>query len=197
LKELLDKTQLLASLQVQSTERDKAGVFVRIHSAAVLVATSDWNEASVQSALADFVRPGLTASELGVAWQQKSGYQEFDGLWPLVASVRGQYLLLSDAPDLMAAILSNFNRKSDVQPSVFIASFNHSGESANFARFFGVVDRPNLTQFNAPSMERQPQFFSENVVSLSSTLANVAAERITVRTDGAKVRQTVIYEWSR
>lgn len=197
LKELLDKTQLLASLQVQSTERDKAGVFVRIHSAAVLVATSDWNEASVQSALADFVRPGLTASELGVAWQQKSGYQEFDGLWPLVASVRGQYLLLSDAPDLMAAILSNFNRKSDVQPSVFIASFNHSGESANFAHFFGVVDRPNLTQFNAPSMERQPQFFSENVVSLSSTLANVAAERITVRTDGAKVRQTVIYEWSR
>jgi hypothetical protein len=96
----------------------------------------------------------------------------------------------------MAAILSNFNRKSDVQPSVFIAGFNHSGERANFARFSSVVDRPNMEQFNAPGMERQPQFFSENMVSLSSTLADVSAERITVRTDGAKVRQTVTYEWS-
>ncbi len=83
LKELLDKTPLLASLQVQSTERDKAGVFVRIHSMVVLVAASDWNEAGVQSALTDFVRPGLTASQLGVGWEQKSGYQELDGLWSL------------------------------------------------------------------------------------------------------------------
>jgi len=94
LKDLLDKTQILASLQVQSTERDKAEVFVRIHSAIVLVAASDWSEAGVQLALADFVRPGLTASQLGVSWQQKSGYQQLDGLWPLVTSVRGKYLIV-------------------------------------------------------------------------------------------------------
>jgi hypothetical protein len=196
LKDLLAKTQILASLEVQSTERDTAGVFVRIHSAAVLVAPSDWNEATVQSALAGFVRPGLTASELGVAWQQKSGYQELDGLWPLVASVRGKYLLISDDPNLMTAMLSNFDLKSNAQPAVFIAGFNHSHERANFARFAGVVDRPNRAQFNVPGMERQPQFFSENMASLSSTLAAVGAERVTVRTDGAKVLQTVTYEWS-
>jgi hypothetical protein len=196
LQELLEKTRLLAWLQVQSTERDKAGVFVRIHSAAVLVAASDWNQANVQSALADFVRPGLTASRLGVAWQQKSGYQEFDGLWPLVASVRGKYLLLSDDPSLIAAMLSNFNRESDAKPAVLIAGFNHTGERANFARFFGVVDRPSLTQSDAPGGERQPQFFSENMASLSSTLADVSAERIVVRSDGARVLQTVTYEWS-
>jgi len=66
LKELLDKTPLLASLQVQSTAPDEAGVFVRIHSAVVLVAGSEWNQAVLQSALTDFVRPGLTASQLGV-----------------------------------------------------------------------------------------------------------------------------------
>lgn len=196
LKELLDKTPLLASLQVQSTERDKAGVFVRIHSAVVLAAASDWNEANVQSALAGFVQPSLTASQLGVAWQQKSGYQEFDGLWPLVASVRGKYLLVSDDPALMAAMLSNFNRKSDVKPAAFIAGFNHSRERANFARFSGVVDRPNLAQSNVPAIERQPQFFSENVASLSSTLAGVSSENIRVRVDGDKVMQTVTYEWS-
>ncbi len=200
LKELLDKTQLLASLQVQSTERDNAGVFVRIHSAVVLAASSDWNEASVHSALAEFVRPGLTASQLGVTWQQKSGYQEFDGLWPLVASVRGKYLLLSDDPNLIAAMLSNFNRKSDVKPVVFVAGLNHARERANFARFSDVVDRPNLRQSNfpgnPPGMEREPQFFSENMASLSATLAGVSAERITVRAEGDRILQTVTYEWS-
>lgn len=205
LKELLDKTHLLASLQVQSSERDKAGVFVRIHSAVVLAASSDWNEASIQSAFAEFVRPGLTASQIGVAWQQKSGYHdssyyEFDGLWPLVASVRGKYLLLSDDPNLIAAMLSNFNRKSDVKPVLFVAGLNHSRERANFARFSDVVDRPNLAQSNVPGnppgMERQPQFFSENMASLSSTLAGVSAERITVRGEGDRILQTVTYEWS-
>jgi hypothetical protein len=196
LKELLDKTQILASLQVQSTERDQAGVFVRIHSAVVLAAASDWNEANVQSALADFVALGFTTSRLGVAWQQKSGYQEFDGLWRFVVSVRGKYLLVSDDPNLMAAMLSNFSRKSEVKPAAIIAGFNHSKERANFVRFSGVVDRPNLSQSNVPGMERQPQFFSENMASLSSVLAGVAAERITVRADGAKVLQTVTYEWS-
>lgn len=196
LKGLLDKTPLLASLQVQSTERDKAGVFVRIHSAVVLAAASEWNEANVQSALAGFVRPALTASQLGVGWQQKSGYQEFDGLWPLVASVRGKYLLVSDDPALMVAMLSNFNRRSDVEPAAFIAGFNHSRERANFARFSGVVDRPNLAQSSVPGRERQPQFFSENMASLSSTLSGVSSENIKVRVDGGKVRQTVTYEWS-
>jgi hypothetical protein len=195
LKELLDKTQLLASLQVQSTEREKAGVFVRIHSAVVLAASSDWNEASIQSALAEFVRPGLTASQLGVTWQQKSGYQELDGLWPLAASVRGKYLLVSDDPNLIAAMLSNFKRKADVKPVVFVAGLNHSRERANFARFSDAVDRPNLVQSNASGMDRQPQFFSENLASLSSTLAGVSTERITVRIEGDRILQTVTYEW--
>jgi hypothetical protein len=196
LNELLDKTQIRASLLVQSTERDKAGVFVRIHSAVVLAASSEWNEANVQSALAEFVRPGLTASQLGVTWQQKSGYQEFDGLWPLVASVRGKYLLVSDDPNFIAAMLSNFSRKSDVKPAVFVAGLNHSGERANLARFLNVVDRPNQGQSNVSGMERQPQFFSENMASLSSTLAGVSTERITVRTEGGRILQTVTYEWS-
>ena len=196
LKELLDQTKLLASLQVQSTERDRAGVFVKIHSAIALVAASDWNEGNVQSALADFAGPGLTASRLGVGWQQKSGYQEFDGLWPLAVSVHGKSLLVSDDPTLMAAMLSNFNRKSEVKSAVFVAGFNHSRERANFARFSGALDRPNLGQSDVPGMERQPQFFSENLASLSSTLADIAAERIAIRTEGERDLQTITYEWS-
>jgi len=197
LKELFDKTQILASLQVQSTGRDQSGVFIRMHSAIVLAAASDWDEAAVQSALTGFVRPGLTASEHGVAWQQKSGYSELDGLWPLTASVRGKYLLVADDPALIEAMLANFNHKPDVKAAVFVAGFNHERERANFARFSGVVDRPSLAQSNMPGMDRQPQFFSENMASLSSTLSGISAERIMVRVDEDKVLQTVTYEWSR
>jgi hypothetical protein len=196
LKDLLNATQILASLQVQSTERDHAGVFVRIHSAIVLAAASDWNEANVQSAVAGFLRPGLTASQLGVAWRQQSDYQEFDGLWPLAISVRGKYLLISDNPGLMTAMLSNFNRKTDDKPATFLAGFNHSREAANFARFSGEIDRPDHEQSGVPGVDRQPQFFSENLKSLSATLAGVATERIAIRTDGGKMLQTVTYEWT-
>lgn len=212
LKDLLGKTQILASLQMQTTQiqstqpqttqaqstvRDQSGVFIRIHSAIVLTAASDWNEAAVQSAVAEFVRPGLTASGYGVAWQQKSGFAELDGLWPLVATVRGRYLLVADDPGLIEAMLANFNRKPDLKAAAFVAGFNHEGERPNFARFSALVDRPSLAQSNGNSNDRQPQFFAENMASLSRTLAGVSAERIMVRVEGDKVLQTVTYSWSR
>ena len=195
LKDLLDKTPVLASLQVQSTAPEQAGVFVRIHSAVVLVAGSEWNQVAVQSALTDFIRPGLTASQLGVGWQQKSGYQELDGLWPLVVSVRDKYLLVSDDPGLAEAILANFSRKPDRRAADLLAGFNHQKERTNFARFSNLVDRPGATIADAANRRGEPQFFSGNIASLSSTLAAVSTEKIEVRTDGNKERQTVTYEW--
>jgi len=195
LQQLLSQTPILASLDVQSTERDQAGVFVRIHSAVVLVGASDWNEVGVQSALTDFIRPGLTSGQLGAAWQRRSGYQELDGLWPLTVSVRGKYLLVSDAPPLMESVLSNLSRKADRKPVQLLAGFNHQRERNNFMRFAGLIDRPGGVGYGQNS-DRQPQFFSGNMASLSSTLAAVSAEQIEVRGDGNKVRQTVTYEWS-
>jgi hypothetical protein len=146
--------------------------------------------------LTDFVRPGLTASELGVGWRQESGYDQLDGLWPLAIAVRGKYLLVSDAPSLMESMLSNFNRKSDRKAAELLAGFNHQHEQSNFIRFANLVDRPNIGVAYGQNSEKQPQFFSGNMASLSSTLSAVSAERIEVRSDGGKVRQTVIYEWS-
>ena len=196
LKGLFDKTPLLASLQLQSTSRDQAGVFIRMHSAVVLAAASDWTESSLESALADFVRPGLTASQLGVAWQAKRGYQQLDGLWPLAVSTHGKYLLVCDDPALMESLLANFNRKPTSEPAELIAGFNHQRERSNFVRFTELIDGPGKISDNMQNGERQPQFFSGNMASLSSTLAAVSSEKIEVREDGGKMRQSVIYEWS-
>ena len=196
LKDLLSKTPTLASLELQSTQRDSIGVFVRIHSAVVLAAVSDWNEQSVHSALNEFVRPGLTAGQFGLSWQQRSGYQQLDGLWPLSVSVRGKYLLVSDDPALMESVLANFVRKLDRKPLEYFAGFSHKQERENFARFAGLVDRPNIPAGLASGYQREPQFFSGNIVSLSATLADVSAERIEIRSEAGKVRQSVTYEWS-
>ena len=195
LKDLFDKTPVLASLVVQSNAPEQAGVFVRMHSAVVLVTGSEWNQVAVQSALTDFIRLGLTASQLGVGWQQKSGYQELDGLWPLVVSVRDKYLLVSDDPGLAEAILANFSRKPDRKAADLLAGFNHQTERANFARFSNLVDRSGASIADAANHRGEPQFFSGTMASLSSTLAAVSDEKIEVRTEGNKERQTVTYDW--
>jgi hypothetical protein len=196
LQQLLNKTPILASLQMQTTERDQSGVFVRIHSAVILTSAAEWNEANVRSALTDFVGPSLTARRFGVGWQPKSGYQELDGLWPLAVSFRGKYLLLSDEPALIESLLGNFGRQADRQPAMLLAGFNHERERNNFKRLTGLVDRPNVSSPNAMGMERQPQFVSGNMASLSATLAAVSRERVEFRGDESTLRQTVSYEWS-
>ena len=196
LNELLRGASILAALQVQSTQRDTSGVFVHMHSAIALAAASDWNDAAVRAALVDSVRPALTASQLGVGWRQKAGYQEFDGLFSLVAAVRGKYLIVSDDPALLEAMLARESRKPDLKPAVFVAGFSHKRERANFARFFGALDRPNMPPPEASNSQREPQFFSENLASLSATLAGVSAENVVVRDAGDKVLQTVTYEWA-
>jgi hypothetical protein len=195
LKALLDQTSILASLEVQSSQSDQAGVFVRLHSAVVLEASAEWNDADVQSAIANFVKPGLTASQFGVGWVQRSGYGQLDGLWPLSLSVRGKYVVVSDDSALMETVLADFSRRSDRKPLEVFAGFKHERERANFSRFTNLIDRPNAAA--GGGTERQPQFFSGNMASLSATLADVSSERVEIRSDGGKVRQTVTYEWSR
>jgi hypothetical protein len=42
-----------------------------------------------------------------------------------------------------------------------------------------------------------PEFFSENIASLSFALKNVASEKITIRDSGDRQTQTVVYAWAR
>jgi hypothetical protein len=197
LKTILRKNQVSAILQVRSTERrDKSGAFVKIHSAVALAGSSDWDEVDARRALAEVVRPTLTASQLGVGWKQMNGYYELDGLRTLSMAVRGKYLLISDDEALINGMLANMNRKVDLKPAEFVAGFDHQRERENFARLAAVVDRPDGSASGGVGPERQPLFFSENIAGLSSTLAGISSERIVVRNAGDRVLQTVTYEWS-
>jgi hypothetical protein len=197
LKDLFQKAQVRAILQVQSTERDKDGVFVRIHSGVAFLAASDWPETSVRSTLVDFLRPSLTASNLGLQWQARSGYQELDGLWNFSVVVRGKYLLLSDDSALLKSMVANMNQKTAQKPAVLVAGFHHARERESFARLTRLLDHRGANLGGAPASEPYPQFFSDNLASFSAVLAGVSSQTILVRDASDKVFQTVTYEWSR
>lgn len=197
LKELFQKAQVRAVLQTQATERDKDGVFVRIHSGIVFLAAADWQEASVRSVLVDFLRPSLTTGTLGLQWQPKSGYQEVDGLWNFAFAVRGKYLLVSDDSSLLKNMSANLNQKTTQKPAARIAGFQHARERENFARLTGLLDRPIANPGGTARSEVYPPFFSDNLASFSAALDGVSSQTIVVRDASDKVRQTVTYEWSR
>jgi hypothetical protein len=195
LGEVLRKNRVRALLEVQSTDREQEGVFVRFHAAVVLLGESDWNEAAVRSALVEVLRPDLTAGQLGLEWQSSSG--ELDGLWNLATVVRGKYLFVSGQRALLEALQANLAGPAPAAPAVFAAGFNHRRERVNFARFTGLLDRPGFAGNTAPEAGHRPEFFSENISSLSSALAGVSSEEIVVRQAGDKVIETVVYEWAR
>jgi hypothetical protein len=191
LKEAFTKNQITATLQIQATDANPQDVFVRMHSVVVFLGASDWDEPSVKAALVDFVRPGLTIAELGVAWRSNLGIGELDGLWPLVVSVRGKYLFVADAREILAATLANMDRKATNPPSTSVAGFNHESERGAFSKLTRMLNLEN----SAWGAGRAPDFFSGNIGSLSQAFRGVASQKIVVRDAADKQTQTVTYTW--
>lgn len=193
LRDVFVKNHILAQLQFQGTDRDPARVFVRIHSAVVFLGESNWDEQAVRAALAEFVRPEFTSGQLGVSWKASSGYSVLDGLWPLAVAVRGKYLLISDNASFLSAALASMNQKPTDSPTVFAAGFRHGQERENFAALTKFLDLAAKT--SAPGAT--PEFFSENISSLSFVLKDISSEKIEVRDAADRQMQTVTYSWSR
>jgi hypothetical protein len=199
LKKVLESNPVLASLEVEASESDKDGVFVRIHTAVALLGSSAWGEETVRSALVRFLEPALTTGRLGVSWQAGSGgVRQLDGLLPLFTAVRGNYLIVSDDASLMAAVFSRLTQKTDAKPATFIAGFNHARERERFARLTGQLDAVLAgSPAGGDANGTAPAFLSGNIASLSSALSGVSSARVVVSDAGDKVRQTVTYEWTR
>jgi hypothetical protein len=192
LQAVFAKNHVLAQLQLQGTERDSGGVFVRIHSAVAFLGASDWEEPAVHTALVDFVRPGFTTGQLGLEWRSVFGYSVLDGLWPLAVAVRGRYLIISDSAPLLSATLEGMNKKPNGTAAVLTASFDHQRERENFAVLTKILDVGS----GSPQNGGGPEFFSENLASLSFTLKNISSEKIVIRDAGDRQTQTVIYAWA-
>ena len=193
LKTLLLTGHVLAQLEVQRTDRDPSGVFIRIHSGVALLGESDWDEKEVQSTLTEFLRPAFTEGHLGLEWKDRPGYHVLDGLWPLSLAVRGSYLLVSDDPAILTAMLAGFDKKPDAAPSAFFAAFSHQRERANLVALTKFLDRES----GQPGNGAAPAFFSENLASLSFSLQEVTSQKVAVRDSADRRLETVVYAWGR
>jgi len=192
LQAVLAKNHVFAQLQLQRTERDSAGVFIRIQSAVAFRGEADWDEQAVHAALVEFVRPGLTTGQLGVGWKTSSGYSVLDGLWQLTVAVRGKYLIVSDNASFLASALEGVNKKPSASAAVFAAAFDHQHERENFVTFTKMLDLGS----GAAQDGRSPKFFSENMDSLSFALKGVSSEKIVIHDAADRRTQTVVYAWA-
>lgn len=200
LKQIITANQPTAMLRLHRSELMPDGLFVRLGSTVVLSAANNWNENKVRSALQSIVAPGTTTSSLGVGWKNvgsgSRAHTEFDGLLSISLAVRGKYLLLSNDFGMLGAVLDRVQqRPAALAPAMYLAGFQHQKERQNFYRLAALVDLPNR---NAAAAERSPEFFSDDLGSLSKTLAqNLASESVEIRRNGAVETQSVRYEWSR
>jgi hypothetical protein len=197
LKELLKKANIRAALQLHRSQTSDDGVFVRLHSTIVLLGATDWPETTVQQAIQRTLSPGLTASNIGVAWKKSEtgaqSYSELDGLARIAVAVRGKYLFVSDDPEMLVTVLGRVSQPVTAEAAIYYARFDHSHERQNFYQLFSLIDRPSQNN-EGNNQDRTPQFFSQNIASLSKALAGVKSQSMVARRKGGIETQTVRYE---
>ena len=197
LRVILERAGLKAVLHAQSSRPLSDRVFFGDESLIVLLADSDWNLEQARDALAGSVRGLWTASKLGAQWTDRSqdgeSYSELNGLTPLLAAARGKHLFVANAAEPLLAALRQMAAPLAGLGSGYAAAFRHARESGNYRRFMGQLDSLQIRRYGS-SPNRPPKFFSENVGSLSTTLARLREVSLRTEDRGDTVIQTVTYE---
>lgn len=197
LKRVLSGANVRAMMQMHRSEVSADGVFVRVHSAVALAAGEDWNEQDVLKTVQASIAPGLTSNRLGAEWRMigsgVQSYFEMDGLNTIAVAIRGKMLIAATDGATLSAVLARMGEKSQMEPATYIAGFRHGAERETFYRLTSVLDRGGESQYGRSDSE--PQFFSQNIGSLSRTLSGVKSESVISRRAGGVDLQTVKYEW--
>ena len=206
LRALIAAAQPDGLLEVYTTRVPDAGMFVAIDRAIVIRGTAGWSETAVQAALANALRPGLTASQLGIEWVQRSGasgaYFALDGQVSLDVAIRENQLFIASSESLLNALLSHRQTSPAAQPRgiTYAAWFRHTPrEQDRFRELTRRLDTAHAgNQAEGDTQDangRAPSFFSENIASLSRMFAHVASERVEEKDEGPRVTQRVVYQW--
>jgi hypothetical protein len=200
-------------LNIYATRSSKNEMFAAIDRAIVVQSASKWNAEGAESAITAAIRPGLTASQIGVEWIQKDSaagnYFALDGQVQIFLAARDTRLFLATNESLLQAILAKDQHHPDATSTgvTYTAIFRHSPrEQQNFRKIVNRLDSVNGGNQNTLNTDadadssaegRTPPFFSGNVVSLSGAFSDIVRESIEERDQGELVTQTVVYQWKR
>lgn len=187
----LERTRPQALLTIQGTRKNSDGVLLSVPTVVAISAAGDWNVPTLQTAAQGIIAPGMTASNLGVEWREVKdggGYFELDGLNSVQLAIRGKTAYFSNDVALLVSVLSAKGQQLS-QPVIYAAGFSHSRERQNFYKLSALLDQ------NARAVDKQPQFFSQNVGSFSRSFAKLDSEEVVVHQTKDKIQQTVTYRW--
>jgi hypothetical protein len=205
MRSLLDAAPLDALLIYSSTTTNQHvadTLFLPIHTAVILSASTPFVPSVIQSALTQALSARLTVSTASLNWKThqegSATYFQLSGLETLTFGVQGKFCILASDPETLVQILGSPHQKSP-QPFIAItaAGFNHTAERPGLNGLSSLLDRTNTSP---QSDDSAPAFFSRNIGSLSRTFQSLDSETFTetvqAQPNGVHiVNQKVIYKW--
>jgi hypothetical protein len=197
LRALLEAAKVEGVMLVQSSRRDRDGLFVSIDATVALLAAGDWNVEAVKSALGSAVEGLYTVSGLGLTWRAGEGFFETDGLARLAVAARGRVLLVATSAEALSPVLARAAAPAAQDGPVYFAEYRHPRERPNFERMMRMIDRvARPAEEPSPEEPGEPAFFSGNIASLGRTLGRLDSVSLSVRDSGVALSQTVVYRLS-
>jgi hypothetical protein len=197
IRELISRGAPDALLQIESTTR--ASGFVRTPSVLVVSASANWDAAALREGLSSAVETLWSTSRLGVEWRQiaMGGHsaQELNGLATLLFAIDGNRLYFANDSALLLATLNRTATPPVQSGPAYAAEFHHAGERADYMTIMQALDFGGRRQpfLFTPQGNRTPQFFSDNLASLSSVF-NFIQSMIVTRVESQGVEtQRVVY----
>ncbi len=196
LERLLSAEKLSAVVQIEETRPAADSVFIATHRAIVVARQQAWDPAAVRESIVSGVERLWTTSRLGASWtevnQGNVRYATLSGLVPVALAVDGNRLIIANSAPLLERLMSHANAPVPANIGVYTAAFRHDRERRNFALWMRQLDQVRAPV--NPAAAAPPSFLSDNLVSLSDTLARLKSAAIRVNEQAGTTKQTVVYE---
>lgn len=195
LDELAKNTDAL--MQTAMVHAGPGEVLPGLESAVALHGIADWKPEDVKRTLSDVAGSLWSVGPRGLQWVDRTGFSELNSVSPLRFALDGRVLVISASPELMTRMLAG-RRKTVGSPTgaSYMATLRYGQELPGFARIMRLMDFPSMPQGQQQQQQdaREPLFFSENILSLASSLARLDSASMTSRDTGALVTESVIYK---
>lgn len=184
-------------------EADK--VLVSTPSVVVLHGAKAWNVEEVKRTLGQVAGAVWAQAPGALVWSaaDRNGITELNSASPLAMAIDGRALVISASPDWMRRVWTARRSSPDSSraPATYVAQYRHAQEVGAFERLMRLLDNPQLPQTAAGDSQpagdaREPQFFSENLVSLAKAMMRLDAATVTSRDSGDRVTERVVYRAS-
>jgi hypothetical protein len=199
IQKLLAGTKLTGALELESARSLADGVFAGTQSAIVLESAADWDAEAARAALRASIEKLWTTSDLGIKWVERGSGETalsvLDGLTPIAMATRGKILIVGSGSGPVEAALKRISNSPGNVQGVYAAGFRHAAAREDLVKMMRLIEAPWAPQAITLAQPggHEPWFFSENLASLSQSLARVQSVSIVVQDRGPLVWQTVVY----